>query len=305
MRILRFINRLSPGDALVMSAAIYSLHRNHPGKFLTGVDTPYAALWEHNPDIASEAELAGAEEVQSHYPAWHEAPLRPVHFLAGYAEFFQHALQVPVPLKTNRPMICLSEEEKQWKPQVPGKWWLINSGTKRDFTAKAYPHFQEVVDRLQGRIQFVQVGAINDMHKPLKGTINLLGKTDLRQLIRLCYHAQGVLTGVSLLMHLSAAFCKPSVVVAGARESRSWNVYPGQMYLSNVGSLPCSMKNGEPWACLKSRVIRLGDGSDCDQSLCEQPMLTDPPSAKCMTLIHPSTVVDAIESYYHGGVLSY
>src|SRR3990167_5492074 len=38
-RALILKNHLSPGDVLVMTAAIHSLHRAHPGKFLTAVDT--------------------------------------------------------------------------------------------------------------------------------------------------------------------------------------------------------------------------------------------------------------------------
>ncbi len=89
MRVLKFINRLSPGDILCMSAAIHSLHRAHPGRYMTGVDTPCPQLWEHNPDIASEQQMldaGGFEEVQCHYPLFQHCNQRPVHVLDGYVQ---------------------------------------------------------------------------------------------------------------------------------------------------------------------------------------------------------------------------
>jgi Glycosyltransferase family 9 (heptosyltransferase) len=59
----------------------------------------------------------------------------------------------------------------------------------------------------------------------LQNVINLCGTTDLRQLVRLVYHAQDVLSPVTLLMHLAPAVetrpgmprNRPCVVVAGGR----------------------------------------------------------------------------------------
>lgn len=304
---------ICPGDVLVLTAAVRSLHAAWPGWFLTGVDTSSMEVWENNPDIATADQLeaaGGAEVVAVRDPVIDHPTLgcnqRAIHYLQAYCDFLAHSLQVPVPLAVNRPLLYLSEEEKGWRGQVEeagykGKFWLINSGVKRDFTTKQYPWYQEVVNRLIGKIQFVQVGSAQHGHKPLKGVINFIGKTDLRQLIRLCHHAQGVVCGVSLLMHIAAAFEKASVVIAGGREPRSWNTYPSQLLLNNVGALSCCKTT----ACWRSRVMRLGDGDRSDQSLCEQPSLTDPPSGRCMSIISPEAVVSAIESYYNGGALAY
>ena len=235
---------------------------------------------------------------------------RSVHVLQDYCDFLAHALQVPVPLITNRPLLFLSDEEKGWLNQVaeqhgkPDRWWVLNAGGKRDFTAKQYPYFQEVVDRLQGRVTFVQVGKLEHAHRPLRGVVNLLGKTDDRQLIRLCHHARGVLCGVTFTMHIAAALQKPAVVVAGAREPRSWNTYPGIVLLNNVGSLRCPTVIANE-ACWRSRVVKLNDGQEQDGSLCDNPVMTDQPASKCMAMITPEEVVRAVEGYYVGGVLSY
>lgn len=313
MRSLILCNHLPPGDTLVMSSAIYSLHRAYPWQYQTAVDTDYPDIWLNNPDIAplEKAKAEGWEQVAMHYPLVHESNNRAVHVMDGYTQFLAHALQRPIPLATNRPLLYLSFGEKGWSDQVQSvigrkqKFWILCSGGKADFTCKTWPWYQDVVDNLQGRVFFVQVGKLTDIHKPLKGVLNLLGQTDVRQLIRLCYHAQGVLCGVTFLTHVAAALSKPAVVIAGAREPRQWNSYPGQLLLNNVGTLPCSVKDGLPMACWRSRTVRMGDGSGCDQSLCEAPVTTDPPAPKCMTLISAADVVRAIESYYEGGRLSY
>lgn len=293
-------NHLSPGDVLVMSAAIYSLHRTHPGKFLTAIDTTANALYEHNLDVATVQEVrdAGGEEVQTHYPAIARSNERGITFMQGYCEFFAEALGVPVPLATNRPHVYLSQDEKKWLDQVheaTGRkrpFWLINSGVKKDFTCKGWGHvsYQKVVDILRGKILFVQVGSKEHLHRPLDGVLDFIGKTDLRQLVRLTHHCDGVLCGVTLLQHLAASLEKPSVVIMGGREPVAWNTYPKQQLLHTIGALDCCKNSG----CWQSRVVPLGDGEDHDQKLCSQPTFGTDPVPRCMTIISPEEVAEKI-----------
>jgi len=44
-------NYQSPGDAVMLTAAVRDLHACYQGKFLTDVRTPYPQLWENNPHI--------------------------------------------------------------------------------------------------------------------------------------------------------------------------------------------------------------------------------------------------------------
>src|SRR4051812_28989138 len=41
----------APGDAVVSTAAIYSLHKAHPGKFITAMESPYPEVFQYNPDL--------------------------------------------------------------------------------------------------------------------------------------------------------------------------------------------------------------------------------------------------------------
>src|SRR4030095_6610141 len=115
-------------------------------------------------------------------------------------------------------------------------YWLVVAGGKFDFTIKWW-HFrrwQAVVDHFRDKILFVQTGQKHHYHPALKSVLDLRGRSTLRELIRLVYHAQGVLCPVTLLMHLAAAVeCKPGgtaarpcVVVAGGREPPTWEAYP-------------------------------------------------------------------------------
>ena len=42
---------LSPGDIVMLTAALRDIHACHPGKFLTDVRTTASELWDHNPLI--------------------------------------------------------------------------------------------------------------------------------------------------------------------------------------------------------------------------------------------------------------
>ncbi len=273
------------GDAVVMTAAIYSLHRAHPGRFLTAVESPWPEVFAHNPNVVPVKSVPGAESVEMHYPAIHQANERGIHFMQGWCEHLGAALGIDVPLLTNRPRLYFN------KLAPLEDYWVVCSGGKRDFTSKVWGsrEYQQVISSLD-RIVFVQVGSAYDDHPALDGVVDIVGKTTLRRLFDLVRQSRGVLCGVSLLMHVAAALEKPAVVVAGGREPVQWNAYPRQQYLHTVGALPCCAGGG----CWKSRVVPLGDGSPHDGSLCERPVNGVP---ECMGMIKAEEVTEKILRY--------
>ena len=90
---------------------------------------------------------------------------------------------------------------------MPERFWVLVAGGKYDFTAKWWdPHgWQQVVDHFHGRITFVQCGEAGHWHPKLRGVVDLIGKTTLREFVRLVHFAEGVACGVTLAMHLAAA----------------------------------------------------------------------------------------------------
>jgi hypothetical protein len=285
------------GDAVAMTAAIYSLHRAHPGKYLTSVHSLWPEVFWHNPNVVHsglcvEQPLRGFQVLRMHYPAIHASNERAIHFMQAWCEHLSASLRVQVSLLTDRPHLHFAEPER---PQED--YWLVCSGGKTDFTNKLWGqhNYQEVVDRLRGRVRFVQVGDRHTDHPDLMGVQHEVGNTTLRQLFDLTRRARGVLCGVSLLMHVAAALDKPAVVVAGGREPVAWNAYPKQHYLHTVGMLPCHDLAGlEGRACWRSRVLPLGDGTVMDKGTCERPRAGLP---ECMRMIAPAEVAALIARY--------
>lgn len=294
---------LCPGDILTLTVALESLHATYPDQYLTDMRTSCPAIWENNPHVTRiDDQDPEATQVAMEYPSVNHSNQRPVTFIEGYTEFLGQFLNRPLRAIVNRPQLYLSDEERLWMNQVcehftGGRdipYWVVNAGVKGDYTAKQWPveSFQEVIDATRGRVQWVQMGEANHDHPQLTGVIDLRGKTDLRQLIRLVYHARGGLGPVTLLQHLCAAWKKPYICLLGGRESVPWVQYPHQHTLHTLGMLPCC-SNG---ACWKSRVVKLNDNSPNDESLCDLPVLgLSRPVAKCMAMIPPSEVVAIIE----------
>jgi ADP-heptose:LPS heptosyltransferase len=361
MRKLILRSFLSPGDIVMLTAAVRDLHKCYPNRYLTDVRTPCPQLWENNPYLTPLAEPVAAnpvrggskpgreeasrlqvadEVIDCEYPLIHRSNTEPWHFIHGFTQFLSDKLRVPIRPGPFKGDIHISPLEKSWMSQVqeitkePVPFWVVVAGGKRDFTIKWWAHgrFQKVVDHFKGKILFVQVGEKAHQHPPLQGALDLRGKTDLRQLVRLVYHAQGVLCPVTLLMHLAAAVeTKPGmpknracVVVAGGREPMQWEAYPHHQYIHTNGALLCCDNGG----CWKSRTVPLGDGDEKDNpdKLCADVVPSSNGAARplaarnalaypreqwphllprCMDMITAEEVIRRVESYFTGGVLRY
>jgi len=320
-RKLILINRLSPGDVLVMTNAIRDLSLSHP-EYKIEARTPSGAIFENNPrvvkhnydenkynelvkkfskvsasDMKPESHIAWLGDIlviDMHYPLINQSGARGSHFSEGHRDFLERVLNVKIPQTDLRPELFLNSTESNWvtpliqKKGIKDKYWVINAGSKNDFPLKQYPYFQEVVNLLKDRIKIVQTGIKGHNHKPLDGVIDMVGETNnQRELMRLIYHSQGVITCVSYPMHIAAAFKKPCVVVAGAREGTRWELYPNHQFIYVNGCLPCATYDG----CWRSKL------EQCNQKQGDIP--------RCMSLIKPEDVVRSVDRYYEGGLLTY
>jgi ADP-heptose:LPS heptosyltransferase len=314
MEKLILTNFQAPGDVVMLTAALRDLHHCHPNRYLTDVRTSCPELWENNPHLTPlQPGTPGVRMIGCAYPLIHESNHRPVHFLEGFIANLNQQLQAGIRLSRLSGDIHLSAHEKarpspvarQLGRDVP--YWIIVAGGKYDFTIKWW-HFrrwQAVVDHFRDRLLFVQVGETDHYHPPLNGVLDRRGRTSLRELVELVYHADGVVCPVTLLMHLAAAVevkpgqprNRPCVVVAGGREPPHWEAYPTHQFLHTVGTLPCCAQGG----CWRSRVLPLGDGDEKDQPphLCVD--VRDGLPA-CMDLITPEDVGRAINRFLDGGM---
>lgn len=317
LRKLILENHQAPGDILMLTAAVRDLHSSYPGQFITDVRTSCPGLWENNPYLSQlDSEADDVKTIACNYPLIHRSNRLPYHFVLGFSDFLNGELDLHIQPQAFKGDLHLRNEECNWMSQVEetfgfsGPFWLINAGGKFDYTAKwwDFNRYQEVVNHFQGKIQFVQIGELEHYHPKLEGVLDLRGKTDLRQLVRLFYHASGVLTPISLPMHLAAAVpskpglppLRPCVVLAGGREGTQWEAYPNHQYIHTIGALTCCAEGG----CWKSRVLPLGDGDPKDEpgALCEQPIGVLP---RCLDMISAEEVIRRVDWYYEGGILQY
>jgi ADP-heptose:LPS heptosyltransferase len=285
-----------------MTGAIECLMTQHPDKFNIKVDTSCNAIFENNPHVNQRLTHID-QTVKMQYPLIHKADHQPCHFLQGFVNHLSSELKIKIQCDVKRPYVYLSEQEKRWINQVQeetgytGKFWLINSGYKNDYTIKKWhqDYWQQVVDGLIGEVQFVQVGSTEHNHKPLDRVINLLGKTSHRQLIRLAYHAQGCITPESYLHHLFAAYSKPCITLASGFLPVNWVRYHTGVVLTNQPFMSCC-PDGK--GCWKSRVVALGDGNSKDNSLCKLPIVDNGEAvSQCMYDIKPKEVIAAVKQY--------
>ncbi len=289
-----FENWLSPGDIVMLTAAVRDLHRAYPGQFLTDVRTSCPALWENNPHLTPlKRKNRDVRSMVCHYPLIHRCNDLPYHFIHGFIDYLNEKLGLQIRPTAFKGDIHLSEEETTRPSAVeerlgePWPYWIVAAGGKYDYTVKWWHRrrWQAVVDHFRDRLLFVQVGEKGHYHPPLKNVLDLRGHTTLRELIRLVYHAEGVLCPVTLLMHLAAAVPLPPgrqrlrgcVVVAGGREPAHWEQYPGHQFLHTVGQLDCCATSG----CWRARTMPLGDGSplDAPESICQNVTPGDSPAA--------------------------
>ena len=340
-------NWQSPGDIVMLTAAVRDLHKAYPGKFVTDVRTSCEPLWDNNPYItrftepwidkqaaitrdAKPAVPTRRDDIMfvpCQYPLVQRSNQYPGHFVGAFHDELARVLRVEIPVTEFKGDIHLSDAERGWMSQIAemgvyDRFWIINSGGKWDYTAK-WPNvkvLQDVVHHYMGKVVFVQAGDKGNWQPPLSNCINVIGQTDIRQLIRLIYHSTGVITPVNGIMHLAAAVpfphgggtSRPCVVIAGAREPTHWEAYPTHRFLSTQGALPCC----NPSACWKSRCTPVGDKDGKDADPCTNYVEYDAPRCetarqqpekiripKCIDMISADDVIRAIDSYYTGGVL--
>jgi FkbM family methyltransferase len=287
------------GDIVALTGAVRELHEQYPSAFETDVETSAPEVWWHNPHVTRLR--TPAQVVECDKVLIDRTGARGKHYVAAYLDLLNAQLGTSAVLRRVAGDIYLSQQEKDWYSDIWNlcgeelPFWIVCPGGKFDLPIKWWSHdrYQNVVNHFRGRIQFVQVGNWGNYHPKLEGAIDLRGKTQIRDLIHLTYYAQGVLCGVTSLMHLAAAVPTESgrprqaVVVAGAREAAVWEKYPGHYFLSSDEEVECRH-------CWKHRHIDLPDrpGNSAAEIRCTEIANALP---RCMDLISAERVIEALE----------
>jgi hypothetical protein len=288
------------GDWLVLSAACESLWQDHPHlRFRFGDceelhrGAPWACLCPPDKSIKV-----------CYGSGINRSAQTDVRFLPTFYEDLRDKLDLTGYIKTNKPHVYLSLWEMQLPRQIEGDYVVINAGHKIAQEVKQWGHenWQAVTDWLRTRgLQVVQIGQSKDVHRPLRGAIDLIDKTDLRQLIRLAYWSKFGLGPESLIHHVYASHFHtpdgrdreaiPFVCLASGWNPKGWASYNSEVYLTRQGQLDC---------CQGSQGCWRGAMTTCAHP---EPMGTSR-VGRCMKMIAPSEVIRAIEAYYTGGILT-
>ena len=277
------------GDVAMMTIAIRDLHLAYPGEYQTDVRTRWPDLWLNNPYINEISDEEG-EHLSIGYPLIQNAGSKS--FSDGSRLDLAHQLERVIPWTSMNVDIHLTDKEKedniiQREFSYPGKFWILNAGFKRDAVLKYYPFWQEVVDLLKNKIQIVQIGTANDAHPELDDVFNLIGKTSIRDVLKLIYWSEGTIGPLSMQFILATAWSKPSVIVAGGKEPPRWQMYNYHRYLSVCGCLKCAPENG----CWTAKY------EDCKSRVGGVP--------RCYAMIPPEEVARNVLLYYEGGILNF
>lgn len=314
-------NTQAPGDILVLSAALRDLHIAHPGLYNTDIWVSRGAeeIYWNNPDVDmvhKNRPPPGSKHFVAHYPLIKSCNQQRKHFLWGFPEYFNQKLGTDVKLTEFRPKIVLTQQEAAERP-FPDPYWVFLSGGKKDFPAKIWDQtwWAEVIRTTQDDINWVQCGGGSSnhiKHKAKAGVYaDMVAKTSCRDFLKLIYHSEGVVCAVTFAMHVAAAFNKPCVVIAGGREPWWWEAYNEEnrlvnmrvadpkweppaddtfvphKFLHTIGKLDCCHSHG----CWKSKVT---GGANACKNVVKQNGEVIP---KCLSMITPDMVVDAINSY--------
>jgi len=316
-------HRRAAGDVLVLTGAVRDLVTANPGKFEVYVNTSCNSLWENNPHIAGFkfAPVDGQKRLLATYGHYiRKCNQERLHFSQSFHRNLSDQLEVPCPVLKQYGDVHLSDWHKE-NPPITGRYWYVIAGGKSDFPTKIWStlYWQQSVDILrQYGVQFVQDGALHTGHMqpPLQNVLNTINRTNVRDMLWLIYHADGVICHVTAAMHMAAALNKPCVVIAGGREHWWWEAYCNvaieeqfgpecepikvpHRYLHTQTLLDCCSDRG----CWKNKVIN--DGSDSNNSYCKRPVKDDygQDLPECLLMIKPEHVAEAVMSYYEDGTL--
>jgi ADP-heptose:LPS heptosyltransferase len=290
----------SPGDILTFTNTVADLKESYPN-WLIDVRSPCPEIWENNPRLTPLKDDEG-EHFTIGYDEINECGWRQEHWTDAFRHDAEKKLGVPIKKTKISPELWISDLEKSWFNQVhcdlgwDGPYWILNAGHKDDSEMKQYHRWQEVVDILnkffKGKVKIVQIGHQDHHHPKLTGTLSLIGRTDLRQLIRLGFNAAGSIGPLSFQSVMSAAFKQPGVVVCGSREDARWHLYAHMRYIYNNGCVKAYSPPDNHWG----GAWEGGRMENCRDLVNGVP--------RDMAIIEPYMISDAVKMYYKGGLLT-
>jgi len=294
------------GDALMMTPLVRDLKKTYPDYEIM-VDSGRPEIFENNPHITIFPENEATLKIQlGPGIVTQGSKTNGLHLCESHRVTFEKKTNIKVNQTFIKPDIYLTQREKNNIP-VKGQYWVICTDHGAGFTSKKWSnkYWQNIIDN-QPQITFVQIGLSKFNNIILKGdnVVNLIDQTNIRGLFILIYNSMGVVSLLSAPMHIAAAFNKPCVVIAGAREPVTFEQYQNHRFLHNIGTIPCA-KDVACWSdSIEGCKVKFLQKSN-KKEFYKKNHNADQVIAPCMSVIYPVNVCNAIQSYYKGGVLKY
>ena len=313
----------APGDITCLTALPRDIALAYPDRYDIHIATNCKTLWANNPYIAGNhgKPPSGMRQVHLNYGRLiSEANRKKLHFITAFHRDFEKRHGHPVPCLHAKGDLHLDEWHYA-NPPMADRYWILVPGHKSDFTTKAWSavRWQQLANRLRAEgIKLVKCGAEHrgNTNPPVDGCLDLVGETNLRDILWLIYHADGVICPITCFMHMAAAFERPCVCIAGGREHWWWEAYVNvdgvenfgpyaqsvrvpHRFLHTQGLLDCCKDRG----CWKNKIHHTQ--KDKHKSYCKRPV-DDGYGQKipdCLKMITVEHVVEAVMSYYKDGTL--
>lgn len=254
------------GDAVLASAAIRDLHLAYPGRFRVWIDGIHQELFKFDPRVEKQPPRyrLGAHRLCAKHFSDRER------FLPLWHGWLADALGVnPFPVTAHHGHIVLGDAELSSLSRIRQPYLVVDASSRSGrFETKAIdPADIERAVRAWPSFTFVMVGSAR-RGLPITGTVDLTGQTTTRELIQLVYHAWGVISPVSFLMHLAAAVpltpyqmsgqtARHIITLAGGGETPWFYHYPPELnhhinhhinhivlHTVGTGELGCCEKTG-------------------------------------------------------------
>ena len=284
------------GDYTALTNTLFNLHSAFP-EHTYSVDLrgcgSFGDLFLNNPFLTQKQDN-NSWGILLHYESGRVDESKGTHgcYTKGFHKMAERSMSVLYQDTIRFPMVKITAdfyidptEYEQY--DIPYKdYCLLNANAQVCADTKGYPYWQEVVD-LCPDIQFLQMGGDwKDIPEPpLKGVVDLRGKTTVRQLILLASKAKYILSGPSGIVHIGSAFPDvKKVVLTGARDPATFYTYPNTVPVyTRCGSF------GYKTGCISMHFGQSGAWT-CNKYCTEGPRTY----ANCMCSIAPEQIVESM-----------
>jgi hypothetical protein len=253
---LLLFGTVSYGDDLLCTAVFHELKKR--GRRRLWMMSRLPELFAGNPDVDRVlpidmhffllARYLGRRAVQPYYNDYRADEDRdcmpPRHLIAEMCRLC--GMTGPVAL---RPYLVLTENEVTAGRLAPRQVAIQSSGGAAHYAMRNkewFPErYQEMIDHLRDRFDFVQVGSPAD--PPLVGVLDRRG-TPLRTTAAILRGSLAFVGHVGFLMHLARAVDCRSVIIYGGREDPAITGYPcNENLFTPLDCAPCGLRNRCPY----------------------------------------------------------